>query len=151
MEVMAWLVLRIVFACFFLYPIKGLLADWQGTKKMVSVLVPFWIPFFSIATIATMLIGAFLILFGFYGQIGGFILLVYCLIGALLHYRLGNLCKTYTLSALANLDDKATLEAAATLGRIGHITSAQKNLVLAAIALFFTLLGTGPMSLTVPF
>jgi len=32
------------------------------------------------------------------------------------------------------------------LATVGHVTSAQKNIVLAAVALFFALVGTGPCS-----
>ena len=45
--------------------------------------------------------------------------------------------------------DEAMGEVAA-IAAVGHGTSAQKNIVLAAVGLLFALMGTGPLSLTEP-
>ena len=41
MDMIAWLVLRVMFALFFLYRIIGLLKDWQTTCSLARLAVPF--------------------------------------------------------------------------------------------------------------
>ena len=65
----------------------------------------------------------------------------------MLHYRLARRLKRTRLSAGASAADQEALEGAIGLGMVGHVTSAEKNFVLTAVAFFFVLQGTGPMSL----
>lgn len=149
--VFAWLILRIVYAWMFLYPLKALLKDWPGALGLTQLVIPFAAPLFTVAMLLTMFFSGLSILLGFYGQLAGFALLVYCLIGALVHYRLASKLQTISLSGQSSSEDKQLLTQAIQLGSVGHVTSAQKNFVLAAVACFFMLIGTGPYSLTGPF
>lgn len=150
MDIAAWIILRIAFAWLFLYALKGLLSDWNATKNLVRLIVPFAVNLSSIMMICVMALGALSILLGIWGQIGGIFLTIYCLIGARVHYRLASLASASKLSDMANDSDSKVLAQIIDLGVAGNITSAQKNFVLAAISLFFAILGTGPLSLTGP-
>jgi uncharacterized membrane protein YphA (DoxX/SURF4 family) len=147
MDVLAWLILRIVYAWMFLYPLKDLLKDWQGALSLTKLVVPFpkLVPLFTFAMLAIMLLGGLSILLGFYGQLASAALLVYCLMGARVHYCLANKAKKL------NLKENGACKEAIQLAILGHVTSAQKNFVLAAVACFFILMGTGPYSLTAAF
>lgn len=143
-----WLVLRIVYAIFFLYPLKDLLSDWQATKNLVSMFIPYYQNFFSLMMIFVMIIGAIGIGFGIYGQAAAVLLFFYCLFGILVHYRLAELAQTQSLSSSAGKEDIAHLNTAKELAKVGNLTSGQKNAVLAAVAFFFIFVGTGPLSVT---
>lgn len=141
-DLVAWLVVRIVYAGFFLYALKALFADWQGTIGLVKLIMPASLaPLGAVGMVIVMLLGALGILFGVYGQIAGLLLCVYCLLGACVHYRLA---KTAPIDS-----SDPQIKSGAMLAVVGHVTSAQKNFVLAAMAFFFMLMGTGPASLTV--
>ena len=150
LQIVAWMILRIMYAWMFLYPLKVLLSDWQVTKNTVALIVPKrLVPLSSILMVIVMIIGALSILLGFYAQIGGLLLLVYCLMGAVVHYKLAKLIINH--QAIANQSNNAALQEVIDMGVVGNVSSAQKNFVLAAVAFFFMLLGSGPMSLTAPF
>ena len=152
LQVIAWMALRIMYAWMFLYPLKVLLSDWKTTKSTVALISPpSLVSFSSVLMVIVMISGALSILLGLYAQIGGLLLFVYCLMGAVVHYKLANLIKQHHLSPTAGVTDVSVLQAVIDMGMVGNITSAQKNFVLAAVALFFMLLGSGPMSLTTPF
>ena len=131
-----------------LYPMKALLSDWAGTKKTVGILIPIFPSFCAVMMLLVMLCGALSVLVGFYSQIGGFLLCVYCIFGIKVHYRLSQLSTAGSLSSRASDSDREVLKEAQGLAVVGNITSAEKNVVLAAVALMFTLLGSGPFSLT---
>lgn len=150
METVAWLVLRIVYAWMFLYPLKTLLKDWSGAVALTKLIIPIAAPLFTVAMLLAMFFGALSILFGIFGQLAGLVLLVYCLMGAVVHYRLAAAAGKISLSAQSAEEDKNQLAQAIQLATVGHVTSAQKNFVLAAVACFFMLMGTGPYSLTAP-
>lgn len=147
MVICAWMILRISYAGMFLYPLWGLLKDWNGTKSVTALVIPFAIPFFTIMMLCTMFFGALAILFGIYGQVAGLGLLIYCLLGAIVHYRLADNSKKIVSSSTISFKDQQQLTQAIQLAVIGNVTSAQKNFVLAAVACFFMLLGTGPYSM----
>ena len=149
MENSAWLILRVVYALMFFYPIYGLLKDWSGTKNMTALLFPCAVPLFAVLMMLTMFFGAFSILFGIWGQLAGFALLIYCLLGAVVHFRLARHAQKIHLSIEASHDDQQQLKQVIQLATVGNVTSAQKNFVLAAVACFFMLMGTGPFSLWV--
>ena len=65
----------------------------------------------------------------------------------MLHYRLARQLKQPHLSQGAITADQRALKGAVDLGVVGHVTSAEKNFVLTAVAFFFALQGTGPMSI----
>ncbi len=143
----AWLILRIVYAWMYLYPAVGLIKDWPTTVATTGLLFPKWTRCFAAASVAGMIVGAVMILLGVWGQVAAVALLAFNLGGARIHYRLAALTKAGRLSDAASAEDRAAMEKTATLGWVGHVTSAEKNFVLAAVALFFALVGTGPLSL----
>ncbi len=148
MEITAWLILRVVYAWMFLSPLPKLLTDWEGTKNLTKLLVPkYATSFLTIIMMCVMFFGALSILFGVLGQIAGLALLIYCLLGAVVHYRLGQSAQQKSLSLQASTEDKNELSKVIRLAVIGNVTSAHKNYVLAAVACFFMLMGTGPYSL----
>ena len=143
----AWLVLRAVYAWMFLYPSYGLIKDWHGTVQTTALLFPRHTGFFAFGSLVIMILGSLAILLGIYGQLAGVALVGFNLGGALIHYRLARLVRQTHLSASANQADQEALAGVVELGVVGHVTSAEKNFVLAAVALFFALVGTGPLSL----
>ncbi len=148
MAIAAWLVLRIVYALFFLYPLKDLLKDWSATKNLVGLLIPFYQGFFSMIMVLVMIVGALSVAFGIYTQIAGILLLGYCLFGVIVHYRLAALAKQQVMSSSASSQDRTVLENTKNLAVVGNLTSGQKNVVLAAMAFFFIVIGSGPCSVT---
>lgn len=147
MDILAWLILRVIYAWMFLYPLKSLLKDWSSTKNTVALLIPICAPFCAVLMVIVMIAGAFMILLGFYAKIAGFMLLIYCLFGAVVHYRLAAQAAALKLSGSASKADQKALQQAIGLALVGNITSAQKNIVLAAVGCFFMLMGSGPLSL----
>jgi len=95
-----------------------------------------------------MFLGALSILFGIYAQIGALFLFIYSLVDVMAHYQLSQQAASQTLSDDASESDKAILETTKALGVVGNVTSAQKNIVIAAALLVIILLGSGPFSLT---
>ncbi len=147
-EVIAWLVLRIVYAWMFLYPLKVLLADFNATVGLVGLIAPFKPRLCAYLMVAVMIVGSLMILFGIYAQIGGILLMFYCLIGVVVHNKLAQQALSAKLSPGASDSDKGVLKSTADLGAVGNFTSAQKNYVLAAVGFFFFLMGSGPWSFT---
>lgn len=146
-EAIAWLTLRIVYAWMFLYPAYGLLRNWKSTVQTTALLFK-WLPeLFAFGSLVIMVFGAIAIVLGVYGQFAAVALVGFNLGGAVLHYRLARLVKQTQLSEAATQVDRDALQATIDLGVVGHVTSAEKNFVLAAVALFFALVGTGPLSL----
>ena len=143
----AWLVLRVVYAWMFLYPAYGLIKDWNTTVQTTALLFPRHPAVFAFGSLVLMIFGSLAILLGVYGQFAAVGLIGFNLGGALLHYRLARRLKRTRLSAEASTADHEVLEEAVNLGVVGHVTSAEKNFVLTAVAFFFVLQGTGPMSL----
>ncbi len=78
-------------AWMFLYPLKALLADWPATIDTVKLIAPFKPSFFAVVMVIVMIVGALSVLFGIFAQIGSLLLLVYCLIGVVVHYKLAGL------------------------------------------------------------
>jgi uncharacterized membrane protein YphA (DoxX/SURF4 family) len=148
LEAIAWLILRIVYAWLFLYPIKGLLEDWQGARSLAAMAIPIYPQLFSIVMAVVMFFGALSILLGVYTEVSGIILCLYCLLGARVHYKLARELKKHQLSNDACEEDRKNLLDAINLGVVGHVTSAQKNFVLAAVSLLFAFVGSGPYSIT---
>lgn len=148
MEIIAWAVLRLAFAWMFLYPIKDLLADWGSTKKVVGLLTPVFPGLCAVIMLLVMLGGSLSILLGYYAQIGGLVLCLYSIFGIKVHYKLSQQAKAGHLSSQVSDCDREVLAEAQALAVVGHITSAEKNVVLAAVGFMFTLLGSGAFSLT---
>ncbi len=149
MMIAAWVILRVIYAGFFLYPLKDLLKDWPATKNMVAILVPIpaLVSLCALAMVGVMTIGALMILLGVYARWAGFMLLFYCLFGVVVHYRLAAQARQLKLTPTALPADQHCLQQAVNLAVLGHLTSGQKNIILAAVACFFMLLGSGPWSL----
>ena len=147
LDVCAWLVLRAVYAWMFLYPAYGLMNDWEATVQTTALLFKWQPAVFAFGSLVLMIFGALAILLGVYGQFAAVGLIGFNLGGAVLHYRLARQLKQTHLSKGAITGDQQVLEGAIDLGVVGHVTSAEKNFVLTAVAFFFALQGTGPMSL----
>ncbi len=146
-EVAAWLTLRIVYAWIYLYPAKSLIRDWPTTVETTGLLVSWGTSFFAFISVGGMIISALMILFGVYGQFAAVALCAFNIGGAVIHYRLAAMANETRISDSASADDRTTLDGLASLGWVGHVTSAEKNFVLAAVAVFIALVGTGPYSL----
>lgn len=148
MDLYAWLILRVVYAWMFLFPLPKLISNWESTKGLTRLLIPHLATtFFTIVMLMVMFFGAISILFGVYGQLAGLALCVYCLLGAIVHYRLGKTAQHIHVSNSASKQDKAKLQHAIQLATVGNIGCALRNIVLASVACFFMLMGTGPYSL----
>lgn len=133
----AWLILRLAMAWLFLTPVFGLIRDWDGTKQLIRLISPVWINVFAFCCVSIMIVGSLSVLLGFYAQVGALLLGVYCLLGIRVHYQLA---KTIAQSAHPGDGDA--------LGIAGHVSSGQKNVVLAAVCLFIVVFGSGPLSMT---
>ncbi|MEK6246766.1 MAG: hypothetical protein N2C12_01220 [Planctomycetales bacterium] len=146
-DAFAWITLRSVYAWMYLYPALGLIRNWSVTVSTTGLLFKTGTVFFAFGSMVVMIVGSLMILFGLYGQFAAVALFGFNLGGAVIHYRLGAMAKATQLSESASNQDQATVAELANLGQVGHVTSAEKNFVLAAVALFFALVGTGKMSL----
>lgn len=143
----SWIILRLVYAWVFLYPVPGLIKDWPGTVEATRLLVNRLPELFAGVSVLVMVVGALSVLFGIYGRIGAAGLLVFNLGGTVIHYRIADLASSTSLSSVASPEDKNTAEQLAKSAVVGHTTSAWKNFVLAAVAFLFLMQGTGPWSL----
>jgi uncharacterized membrane protein YphA (DoxX/SURF4 family) len=143
-DLIAWLTLRAVYAWMFLYPVKGLITGFSDTVNATALLFPWQPQAFTIVSILGMVVGALSILLGIYSQIGALILLCFNLGGAVIHYRLKDAAQSIAVSAGSSTEDVEAVASLKALAAVGHVTSAQKNFVLAAVAFFFMLMGTGP-------
>ena len=147
-EAIACLILRICFGAMFILPLRDLIVDFDAATELTEILIPYQPRFFAAVMIVVMVLGAISILFGIYAKIAGVFLLIYCLLRVVVHYRIAAYIATITLSASSTKADNAHLHEAVALGVAGNETSGQKNMVLAAVACFFMILGCGPLSLT---
>lgn len=147
MEIYAWLVLRIAYAWIFLVPLPSLLKNWHETKALTALLFPQkTTTTLTIVMLVAMFFGALSILFGILGQWAGLILMVYCLLGVIVHRRLAKNAQNIRLSTSSSAADQQQLNDLIGLAVAGNIGSAYKNIVLAAIGFFFMVMGTGPCS-----
>lgn len=144
----AWLMLRIVFGGLFLWPIKSFLTNFNMAAKIAGYLIPVAQKFFAAVMIAVMFLGGLSIIVGFYAQIAGLVLMFYCLFGVVVHQRLAKRINELYTDMKSSPVEIQEIHEACTLGIIGHETSAQKNIVLAAVGLFIFLMGSGPLSFT---
>jgi hypothetical protein len=143
-----WLILRIIMAWMFLIPVPGLIRDWESTKVLTRLISGIFVNTCSVISIAMMVLGAASVLLGLYAQIGGILLLAYSLIGVRAHFKLAKLIASIRLPKVCHPDGDHAFAEVKSLGIVGQITSGQKNMVLAATALAFTILGSGPVSIT---
>jgi len=138
LHIIAWAVVRIALAWMFLVPLPGLLKDWQGTVNLSALLCK-WNPrVLAIISVLIMLFGALSVLIGIFPRVGALGLCLYSLCGYRVHRQLARQAK-----AMANKDNQPLV----TLAQVGHVTSAQKNIVIAALAFFMVLQGVGPYML----
>lgn len=148
MDFAAFIVLRIVIAWLFLFPLKVLLSDWPAAVDTVKLVAPIFPSFFAVIMVLVMIVGAFSILLGAFAQIGAALLIIYCLIGVVVHYKLAGLAANSKLSASASKEDRAVSQKLSALAILGNQTSGQKNIVIAAALFFILMIGSGPFSLT---
>jgi uncharacterized membrane protein YphA (DoxX/SURF4 family) len=144
----AWGIIRVVMAWMFLMPIPGLLADWKSTQMLTRLVSGVCVNLLSVLSIAMMVLGALSILLGLYAQIGGILLFVYCIIGMRVHFKLGRLISSIQLPDVCRPGGEEAFGEVKSLGIVGQVTSAQKNVVLAGVALAFAILGSGAISIT---
>ena len=142
MNMIGLLLLRIGFAWIFLYPLPGLLKNWQITVDTTKLLFAWKPSFFAVISCLVMFVGALGVLLGIFPRICALTLFFFNIGGAQIHFSLGKLAQT-----LAAKDNQASSKQIADLAVVGHVTSAQKNYVIAAVSLFFVFSGTGPWSL----
>lgn len=138
----AWLILRLVYAWMFLMPLPGLLKNWSATVNLTGLLLPFAKPFFTAIYLLCMFFCALAIFFGIYAKLAAIPLFFISVFGVLIHYRLAK-----QAVQLGGVNPNEQVQQLIALAEVGNITSGQKNIVLAAVALFFILIGSGPMSL----
>lgn len=148
LTIIAWLILRIVFAVFFVYPVYGFLRDWPAAKQTATMIYPSYPSLQAAAMILIMVVVSISILFGIYGHVGGLIALVFSLIGVHVHHLFAHKITDTNLSASVSSEDRGIFDGVKALGVVGHMSSAQKNYVIAAVSFFFMVLGTGPLSIT---
>lgn len=148
MELAAFLVLRIIIAWLFLFPLKVLLSDWPAAVDTVKLVAPIFPGLFAVLMVLVMIVGAVSILLGAFAQVGAALLLIYCLVGVVVHYKLAGLATQLTLSESASKDDRAISQKLTALAVLGNQTSGQKNIVIAAALFFILMIGSGPFSLT---
>ena len=146
--VVAFLLLRISIAWMFLSAVPTFISKWKVTLQMVKLLFSKYVTFFSVMMIATMIVGSFSILFGIYAQIGAFLLFIQCTLGVFVHNKFANNIARLQLSDAAEKNDQRVFGTAKSMGVVGHKTSAQKNIVLAAVMIFIVVMGSGPLSVT---
>ena len=147
LDVCAWLVLRAAYAWMFLYPAYGLIKDWEAAVQTTALLFQWQPAVFAFGSLVLMIFGAIAILLGVCGQFAADGLIGFNLECSVLHYRLTRQLKQTHLSLGKIPSDQQVLKRAINLGVVGHNTSAENNFVLMAVAFFFALKGTGPMSL----
>lgn len=138
----AFLILRVAYAWIFLMPLPGLLKNWSATVELTGLLTPFAKPFFTALYLFSMFICGLAIFFGVYARLAAIPLFFISVFSVLTHYRLAK-----QASKIGNINSNDQIQQLVALAKVGNITSSQKNVVLAAIALFFMLMGSGPMSL----
>lgn len=147
---LAWVSLRLVYAWMFIYPAVGLTKQWPTTVQTTALLFSVKPRLFALASVAFMFVGGVMVLLGVYGWLAGAGFVAFNLGGAIIHYRLAAQAGAASLSPEASTTDVSTIKGLANLAVVGHVTSAQKNFVLAAVGLFFFLVGTGPCSVVGP-
>ena len=146
--IIAFFVLRLVIAWFFLQPIPALCRHWKASVAMVKLVFPTYTKFFTAMMIVVMVCGALSVLLGFYAEIGAAMLCIYSLIGFFVHSELKQQIEKLKLKDRVTDKDEKAFEKCQSLGVVGHATSAQKNIVIAAVLLLIVLMGSGSYSLT---
>ncbi|MDG2423834.1 MAG: DoxX family protein [Phycisphaerales bacterium] len=144
------LVLRIMFAWIFLWPLPGLLRDWPTTVQTTGLLFSRGKGFFTLVSVSGMAICSLMVAIGIYGRPAAIFLFFFCIGGAIVHNKLAGIPEAAARKLPENPSDQkmaAVLQNALVLNRVGNVTSAQKNLVIAGIAAYFVLAGTGSLSL----
>ena len=73
------LTLRIMFAWIFLWPLPGLLKDWQTTVQTTGLLFPFGQRFFTTVSVIGMTLCSIMVMVGIYGRVGAVFLFFFCI------------------------------------------------------------------------
>jgi uncharacterized membrane protein YphA (DoxX/SURF4 family) len=152
-----WLILRIAYGGLFIFTAWTLATGWDWTVANTAVLFgAARAKLFSVGAIATMSIGGMLIVLGFFGRLGALMLLVFLILGTMIHVKerdqvpgLAQALRDNAKAAGHQLDgsDETTLMTLQVSAFSAHVANVYKNVCLAGIALFFILVGTGPGSL----
>ncbi len=147
-NVWVWLVLRLAVAWMFFVPLSALIADWQTTRALTRLVTKYFVGVVSVMYVAIMVVGGLSILLGFYAQIGGILLCIYCLFGIRVHFQMAKMIGRSELPPSCIEQGEQAFSRLQMLGILGQVSSGQKNVVLAAISLVFAVVGTGPYSLS---
>lgn len=86
----SWIILRLVYAWVFLYPVPGLIKDWPGTVAATGLLFDRMAEQFAGISVLVIIAGGLSVLFGAYGRIGAAGLLAFSLGGR--NHSLSNCC-----------------------------------------------------------
>jgi uncharacterized membrane protein YphA (DoxX/SURF4 family) len=148
----SWLILRVGYGLLFLNAAWACGKDAaarQWTIDETSIVFPRHTNFFAYSGIAIMGLGGASILSGLASQWGGLALFFFLIPGAWIHFRqMGRadaLTETIKGKLMSPTPELGTLQVSA---KLGHYSSALKNLTLATGALFFGIHGSGPLSLS---
>ena len=113
---------------------------------MSPILFPKYGRLFAYGGIAIMGFGGLSVLLGLCGRVGGAMLAVFLVMGAMIHFlQMGRVDKlSVTIKERLPTELQDTLTTLTASARLAHYSSALKNLALAAVAIFFAMVGTGP-------
>jgi uncharacterized membrane protein YphA (DoxX/SURF4 family) len=102
---------------------------------------------FALIGIGVMGLGGLLVLLGLFGRVGGLMLAGFLVPGAVIHFRKRNEADVLAaeLRPLTTVPDR--LDVLHVSARLGHHSSALKNLALVGVTLFMAAVGTGPWSM----
>ena len=139
------LIMRLSIAWLFLWPLPGLIRDWQSTVGATALVYP--MPrLVTLLGVCIMPLGAVSVAVGIYGRVGAAALTLYCIGGAFVHLALAKQPAELTRSVHTDQNGQAAVATAAAIGSVGHVTSAWKNWTVAGACAFLALAGTGPWS-----
>ena len=145
------LFLRVAFGAFYIYTGGTLIQGFPWTVKNTALLVgEKHAALFSVGAICLMIGGGLLIVVGLYGEVGAAMTIFFTLPGTWLHRLLRDrsLIISDQIKKRLQHSDDADLRELTESAWSGNHSSALKNLVLVAIAIFIMMTGTGPHSLS---
>jgi uncharacterized membrane protein YphA (DoxX/SURF4 family) len=147
-QTIAWLILRGVFGLFYLYTAYTLIKGFSWTVEHTQILFGKNARLFAFGAICLMIGGGASILLGFYGRIGAALLILFTAPGTVIHFKEIALANNLRdkLKTVVPPDSQQTLNELGLSAYSGHFSTALKNIVLVATAVFILLMGTGPFS-----
>ncbi|MCH2135499.1 MAG: DoxX family protein [Phycisphaerales bacterium] len=132
--------LRAGIAWIFLWPLPGLIRNFQATVQTTALVFPM-ARCTTIIGLLVMALGALSVAVGIFPRVGAAALALYCIGGAFVHKALAR--RIQTLAEHAS-DRSGEVTEIAQLGTLGHVTSAWKNWPIAAACAYIAFAGAGP-------